>query len=329
MTQIPKSILTQLHDARRVAILIHQNPDGDTTGSGFALFYALRQLGKQAMVYCSDAFSKQFSFCYGEFHAADGEQEFDPDFVVSVDVADPVLFGNKMQQQHAAWLARIDLNIDHHQTNKQFGRENLVAPTASTCEIMFALVEALGVTMTPLIATCLYTGMCTDTGCFQYANTTAETHRMVATLIDAGVNAGEINRLLFGTKSKARLHIEGELIASLQYYYGETVAVAVISQEMMQRSGIDPADLDGLSAIPRQVEGVEVGITLREREADPESKEFGGYKVSLRSHDRIDASKVCASLGGGGHRRAAGCTLMMPCQQAIDTLLLALKPYFD
>ena len=192
----------------------------------------------------------------------------------------------------------------------------------ATCEIMVALLKELPVRFTKQIADCLYTGLCTATGCFKFSNTTPRTHRLAAKMMEYGCDYERINRELFDTKTRGRIQVERAVLDSMEFYCGGQVALIVISQALLQSSGMDSSELDGVSAIPRQIEGVEVGVTMRER---PE----GGYKVSLRTCQAVDAAMVCAALGGGGHARAAGCAINRDLETAKQLLLEQIAPILE
>ena len=315
MTPKAQEAAAFLQAKTRILILTHQNPDGDTLGGGMALYYALRRLGKRVHLLCSDPFPKKFCYLFDGFE----EDEFEPDCVVSVDVAAPQLLGKRL----ADYAGQIDLCVDHHASNSMTaGLVWVDGSAAAACEMVYQLVLALGVPVDPQIANCLYTGLSTDTGCFRFANTTAQTHRIAAELFACGCAHEQINLELFDTKSKSRIVVEREVLETMEFYCEHRVAMIVITQEMIRSSQIDPAELDGIAAIPRQIEGVEVGVTLRER---PE----GGYRVSVRTCQLVDAAVICGKLGGGGHMRAAGCTVAGPLDEAKKRLLDVIVPIFE
>ena len=298
-----------------ILILTHQSPDGDTLGCGFALYYALKQKGKRVQVLCPDEWPKKFDYLYKEYI----EEDFIPKYVVAVDVADPKLLGRLCAQ----FDGNIALCMDHHPSNKLYAQYTLLDEnTSAASEILYWVLKAMGTDMTPLIADCLYTGICTDSGCFKYSSVSAATHRIAADLMEAGAHAYAINRDMFDTKTHSRIAIESMALNTVQYFYGGRCAVIYISQQMLKESGADESDLDGVSSIPRQIEGVLCGITLREKEPNV-------YKISMRTDEPIDASKVCAKLGGGGHKRAAGCMVHAPLEEAIGQMVGALKEEFD
>jgi len=305
--QAAKRLLSQDH----ILILSHKSPDGDTLGSAYALLYALRACGKEAHVLCSDPVPPQFAYLVDEEPTA----SFEPSFITAVDVASRELLGSALSD----YAVRVDLCIDHHRTNGDYAKETLVDDkAAATCEILYAVIAAMGASFTARIASCLYTGIATDSGCFKYPNSTAHTHRIAAELIEAGADYARINRELFDTKSKARVAIEKQVLDTLSFAEDGQIAWVCITQEMLRETGARESELDGLAALPRMIEGVEIGITLREQQN-------GSYKVSVRTAQKADASAICAEFGGGGHLRAAGCRFTCPYEEALEKLLSAAK----
>lgn len=287
-----------------ILILSHQFPDGDTLGSACALCRGLQQVGKRVRMDCSDDIPVKYSYMF------DGivTEDFLPRYVVAVDIADKKLLGKRLEDE---WGDKIDLCIDHHGSNVYYAKKSWVDSAASaTAELIYDMLPLMGACYDEAIARDLYTGITTDTGCFRYSNTTSKTHRIAAHLIDLGVNAAEINRWMFETKTRPRMELERQVLDNLQYFHGGLCAIIYITQEMLEKSGATEGDLEGLAPIPRQIRGVKIGITLRE-------KEDGSFKVSVRTADGIDACAICARMGGGGHKAAAGCNLASGLEQAI------------
>lgn len=304
-------VVSLLRGAQDIEILSHHFPDGDTLGCAAALCRALQRMGKRARCTCADPVSEKYSFLFDGIE----RQEFPAQFVVSVDVADSKLLGPVLAAKHAG---KIDLCIDHHGSHQDFAENSYVDSTAAAaCEIIYEVICRLGVEPDQVIAQAVYTGITTDTGCFRYSNTTARTHEIAAKVIRTGIDAGDINRRMFETKTRARLEMERSVLDSIAFYFDARCAVMCISRAMIEASGADEGDLDGLSAIPRQIEGVLVGVTMRERK-------IGGYKVSLRTQPQVNAAKICAEFGGGGHAAAAGCTLEEDFEPARERLLAAI-----
>lgn len=288
-------------------ILVHGNPDGDTLGCGLALKAALLSSGKTARVCCGDSVPKKFDYM-GRVDSDD----FIPDTIVAVDVADEKLLGKSFE---AKYSGRIDLCIDHHGSNRLYAKQTLIDSTAAAaCEIILQVIRKLGVEITKNIADCLYTGLTTDTGCFRYSNVTPRTMRMAADMIEAGADNAKINTVMFETKTKTYVALERLALDGMKMYFDGKCAFITITQEMYRISGSDESEVDAIASLPRQIEGVIVGITMRE-------KTDGTFKVSMRSGEDADVSEICATMGGGGHPRAAGCTVKGDLLSATNTVL--------
>lgn len=291
----------------KILILTHRSPDGDTIGSSHALALALKKAGKMVKVECNDPFPNKYSYFTDKLEKV----EFDEEFIVSVDVADTKLLGEKL----SVYADKIDLCIDHHGSNTKFAKEYYVESTAAAAaQIIAKLIRLMNIEIDKDIANAVYTGISTDTGCFRYTNTTAETYRTAADMIDCGAESGMINRIMFETKSRSRLEIERRVMDSMKFYLDGKCAVAYATIEMMKESGAVDGDMEGVSSLPRQIEGVMAGITLRE-------KNNGKYKVSVRTTDELDASAICAEFGGGGHKAAAGCMICGTLDEAIESIV--------
>jgi bifunctional oligoribonuclease and PAP phosphatase NrnA len=276
-------------------ILSHQYPDGDTLGSAAALCRALRKMGKRAQMYCNDAVPEKFQYLVEGLE----KQCFEPQAIVAVDVADTQLLGKNMM----GYAGRIDWCIDHHGSNTHYAAHWVVDPTAgATAEMICRLIQEMQVEIDPEIAGCIYTGITTDTGCFRYTNATPATYRIAADMMELGAPAADINRIMFDTKSRVRMELERRVLDTMAFYCHDKCAVISVTRQMMQESGGSDEDMDGIASLPRQVEGVLVGVTIRE-------KEDGSFKISMRTNNGVNASEICARFGGGGHPAAAGCTI--------------------
>ncbi len=301
----PKQCATRLSEGDQILLLCHKNPDGDTVGCAFALFYALTAMGKQARVACADPLPKKYAFLYPDYMP-----EVDPKMVVAVDVASQAQLGSLAED----YADRIDLCIDHHGTNTHYAKEDLVvASAAAATEIVAEILNEMGEVWTPQIAECIYTGLSSDTGCFRYTNTTINTYHCAANMIEKGADSGKINLILFETKSRSRVALESRVLSQLQYEFDGMVAFAVISQEILKETGATEEEIDGIASLPRTIEGVQIAVTLRER--DPRQ-----YRVSIRTKGRFDAAMMCRQFGGGGHSAAAGCTIDDTLENALDRL---------
>lgn len=309
MTVDLQTAIKRLKEKDNIVILLHQFPDGDTIGCGYSLYFALTALGKKARVECADGIGARYSYIIEgvEF------EKFTPEFVVAVDVADRRLLGAKAEE-----YPHIDLCIDHHASNSLFADETYVdAESAAACEILYSIVKELCGSISKPAAAALYTGISTDTGCFKFTNTTAKTHIIAAELMKTGIDYGEINRIMFDTKSKARLLVEKEALNTIKFLCDDKVAIMTVTKEMREKSGAHDSELEGITGLPRTIEGVLLGITIRER------NDTSVCKISARSHEPISASDFCERFGGGGHARAAGCEIKLPKEKAFEALAKA------
>ena len=287
--------VSMLKNADKILILTHRNPDGDTLGSGFALLRALRQLGKRVKLLNADAINEKYAHLYEGL----SEESFEEEFIVSVDVAERKLLGDLMEK----YADKVDLSIDHHGTGKLFAKNTYCeSESASACEIVYEIVKALGAKIDKGIADCIYTGCSTDTGCFKYSNVTPRTHRIAAELIEYGADHSRINEKMFDTKSMNSIMLERMCYESLEVFGGGKVAVITVTKEMLRKSGTDKSALDAIKPITRQIEGVEIGLTVKEEDGSTSG-------VSIRTSENYDASAICAHFGGGGHIRAGGCEI--------------------
>lgn len=280
---------------RDVFILTHQSPDGDCIGTGFALKYVLEGLGKRARVICPDEIPARYGFC-----TTPQTEDFTPACIIAVDLADLQLLGALRE----TYEGRVDLCIDHHVSNVRYAdRLCLNGNAAAACEVLYEVITAGELPLHEKIATCLYTGIATDTGCFKYENAGPRTHEIVAALKRSfQIPYAWINRQMFDIKSLARLKMEKQITELMEFYLDGKCTVICITQEILSSMGVSAQELEGIAGLPLQVEGVEVGITIKE-------KEDGLYKLSMRSTGDADVSRICVGLGGGGHAKAAGCAI--------------------
>ena len=300
--------VSMLKNADKILILTHRNPDGDTLGSGFALLRALRQLGKRARLLNADPIGEKYAHLYKGL----SEDNFEEEFIVSVDTAERKLLGDSFAELYAD---KVDLSIDHHGSTKLFAKKTYSEPdSASACEIIYAVIKALGAEIDKEIADCIYTGCSTDTGCFKYSNVTARTHRIAAELIEYGADHSRINEKMFDTKSINNIMLERMCYETLESFGDGKVAVITVTKEMLRKSGTDKSALDAIKPITRQIEGVEIGLTVKE-------EDNGAAGVSIRTGENYDASAICAHFGGGGHIRASGCEIKDTVENAKEKVI--------
>lgn len=293
----------RLKEADNILVLTHANPDGDTLGSGFALLRALRKMGKRARLLNNDVIPDKYAYLYEGIDA----DEFAEEFIVSVDVAEKKLLGDRIREKYGD---RVDLSLDHHESSKCFAKETYVEPdSASACEIIYTVIKALGVSVDSDIASCVYTGMSTDTGCFKYSNVTPRTHLIAAELISLGADHSKINEIMFDTKTFGSIMLEKLCYERLEMFCEGKVAVISVTKKMLSDCGVDKSALDAIKPITRQIQGVGIGITVKE-------EDNGKTGVSVRTSENYDASAICAHFGGGGHIRAGGCEFSTTVEEA-------------
>ena len=294
-------------------ILTHERPDGDTLGSAAALCAGLRMLGRRAFVVPNPEMTPRYAEYVAPYHAP---CDWPPDdaILVAVDTASP----ERLPQAHRTLAAYVALSIDHHPSSAPLGMRLCVkSDSASTGEIIFEILQVLGVALTPEIALPLYLAVSTDTGCFRYTNTTAGTLRVAAALLDTGINVDPVNREMFEIKSRKRFQVEALMIDDMKSFYDGTVTICCLTQAILDRTGASEDDVDNIASLPKNIKGVDVGVVIREQPN-------GRCKISVRTSNRCEASKVCAQLGGGGHIRAAGCEIKGSVQEAQQAVLEAI-----
>lgn len=309
MTITLKQAATRLKSADKILITAHVQPDGDAIGSTLAAMLILRSLGKTAQIFIDDTVRKNLHALphFEEIRRPVADEKFDADLLLILDTsADRI--GNVRKLTTAPTL-----NIDHHVTNDGANVDELYvdASAAATCEIIYKLAAELDAQITPEIATCLYTGIATDTGFFQFSNTRADTLAVASQLIRCGVSPHFISEQL-ESKSLAEVRGLAEALNSLKMYFGDKVAGMTIDLASAAKFESTEGFIDEI----RVIETVDVAFLITEK-----AQNF--CRVSMRSKG-VDVSKVAAELGGGGHVRAAGCTLKMPLADAEKILVAAI-----
>lgn len=297
-----------------ILVLSHASPDGDTLGSACALMRGLIQIGKRVDFRCADEIPEKFDYLFRGLELG----SIVPEHVMTVDVADLSLLGSIREE----FESRIELAIDHHGTHREFTENRWVEPdSAATAEMIWLLLKELGAKPDTAAADGIYTGISTDTGCLRYRNATARTYRIAAEAIEAGANAPEINRIMWESKSRAQMEAERLALDSLKFYFGGKCAVITVPRDILEKSGAKDSELEAIPSLPRQVEGVLLGITIKE-------KEDGTVKVSVRSNPPADAAALCGKFGGGGHTGAAGCSFVgVTMDEAAQRLLSTCEEY--
>ena len=273
-------------------ILTHASPDGDTLGSAYALYYALNEIGKVAEVICPKIIPQKYDYFARKTDYVSRENAT----IIAVDVADANLLGDLKDE----FGDKVDLCIDHHISNTEYAKNlYLDADAEAAAECIYDLIAYMRVNINDITAKAIYTALATDTGCFKYSNVTEKTHRIAASLYEFNIDAPEINRLMFDTKSKKLLELEKMVLEAAEFHFDDKCFLLTVTAQMQEKTGCSGTELEGIAVISRSVEGVKAGVTVKQT-GDNE------FKVSLRTFEPLDASAICKKLGGGGHKAAAG-----------------------
>ena len=291
------------------AIVTHRRPDGDTLGSAAVLCMGLRQLGKTAHILENPEITPKYAHLHQGLTKPTAEAG---DFVISVDVASHNMLPDCFRGLSFA------LRIDHHGFATAFTPMELVEPGAAACgEIIYHLLMQMGAELDIPMANALYTAVSTDTGCFRYANTTADTFAVAAACARAGAEVFAINQALFETNSLARLKVQSYLLENAVFAQEGKIVVCALPKSVEIACGADEDDLDNISGFPRSIEGVKFAVTIREEGT-------GRVKMSVRAVPGQDAAAFCAKFGGGGHKGAAGASMNMTLDEAVKAVMAEL-----
>lgn len=304
------NILEEINKAENIVILTHENPDGDAIGSGLAMYHALKAYGKKPDIIVPEH-SRTFN-CLPGIEEVKTESNIEHyDLAISLDCATI-----KMLNGFADYFenARVKVCIDHHSTNTMFGDYNYVNPAAPACsQILLVILEYFGIEISKEIGTCILAGIITDTGGFKYQGVTAETFEFVAWLLNKGVNVSKLYRQVLEVKTKANFELHRLASNRIEFLENGKVAYTYITAEDEKSVNAESGDHEGIVEIGRSVEGVEVSVFVRETEK--------GCKISLRSNEYVNVADACIVFGGGGHARAAGCTIKGSVEQAKEKIL--------
>lgn len=314
------NILEEIKKAQTIVVLTHESPDGDAVSSSLSVMHAISQLGKEADVIIPE-YSKDFKFLPGSEKILQQGNHEKYDLAISVDCTDlKRLVGAKEYFE----TAKTTIEIDHHSVNAMFADFNYVDPVApSCCQVLIAMFEYYGVEITKDLATCILTGIITDTGGFQWGGVTPETFEFAAELIRKGAKIKEICRIALRKKSKAHCELEKLVYNRMEYFEDGKIALAYLTLDDYNNLNTEMGDDEGLVEMLRDIEGVEVAVLLKEKEG------ANGFKASLRSHETINVSDIALLLGGGGHRGAAGCFISGTVEQTKNKIINAIKHELD
>ena len=298
LEEIGKKLLS----SDRILLFCHRRPDGDTLGSAFALRDGLIACGKDARCVCADRAAEKLTFLSDSLLLP---SEIPADFVgyfpVAIDVASPDMLNSALD----LFRGKETLRIDHHLKGDDFSDYYYVDESAAaTGEIIYDLLEKMHALTLPAMEK-IFAAISSDTGCFRYRNTTVRSHLIAASLLEAGVNGGEINSLLNDCRSLKELLAESIAVSSMRFFLGGKAAVVLFTVDQMKEYGFSEDDLETVSSIPRTVRGVSIGVTLKQDMKTPQR-----FRLSVRTDGSFDAAAFCSQFGGGGHFCAAGGTVV-------------------
>jgi len=310
---IAEAVVELIKESSNIAILSHIMPDGDNIGSCLALYNALVKLGKNVIVALDDDVPEVYRFLKNSDQIVKPENDYNLDLVIALDCGDAGRLGKS-----AKYLENNKIiNIDHHISNSNFGHYNIVDVNASaTAELVYDLINKLKINMDKDICECIYTGIVTDTGLFQYSNTTSETHRIVADLISNGVEPAKVYKDVYQNNSLSKIKLLGEALSSIELHYSNKIASIILKKELFEQIGAKDEDADGIINYARDIKGVEVALLFRETED-------GKIKIGFRSKDFMNVNEIAQMFGGGGHKRAAGATAVGEIRDIKDKVLKA------
>ena len=295
----------------RFTILTHRKPDGDTIGSSAALCLGLRSLGKTAHVLQNDEVTPLYAPLLEGLTKAQPEEG---DVLIAVDVA----ADSMLPKAYADMKNCIDLRIDHHGSGREYTPNEYVDPDSAACaEIIWELLLDMGVEPDEKMAEAVYVGVSTDTGCFRFANTTAHTFDVSADCAAAGADIFEWNRKLFDTNSLAKLRLQAWVVDHFQLIANGKIAICALPRSVEEEIGVSEDDMNNISGFLRSIEGVCIAALLRDVDEN-------NTKVSVRSVPGYNAAYICETFGGGGHAGAAGASLHMPLNEAVEAVIKAM-----
>lgn len=318
MTTLTRAeVAARLLEGNDYLILTHRRPDGDTLGSAAALCLGLRQLGKTVSILENPQTTEKFLPMLEGLTCREAPENAS---ILCVDVA----AANMLPETFSCLSDKIWLRIDHHATGAGFTPCSLVDGKAAACgELIYDILMHMGVKLDIPLANALYTAISTDTGCFRFANTTAHTFLVAAECAKVSPDLYSLNNLHFSTVSLARLRLQSYMLDNALFLQDNKVCICPIPLEIEDKLGITEDDMDNISGYPRTIAGVKMAATLRQE------RDTGKVKLSLRAAPGYDAGAICALLGGGGHPGAAGASLSMPMEEAVQTLIALLPAIGD
>lgn len=296
-----ETAIKKIQESKNIYIASHIDPDGDNIGSILALGLALTKINKDVYILKTDDIPSDYLFLPNIELIKDYNKDNDEiDIFIALDSGDKARLG---KNKDLIDKANTVINIDHHISNTEFGHINIIdSKAAATGELIYKLINRMGIPMDKHIARCIYTAISTDTGSFMYDSTTSETHEIISKLLKFDINPSEININLYQSRSIERTNLFIKVLDTLSFHFHSKVATVKVTQDMLRKTNTKNEDTEGIISFVREIASVEIAIILRELQ---ENK----TKISMRSKKYMDVSEICSVFNGGGHIRAAGCSI--------------------
>jgi phosphoesterase RecJ-like protein len=314
-----EAIIQAINAADSILLYTHVLMDGDTLGSAVALCKTFRNMGKRAYILIEDPIPEYLFFLEKDYCTFDCDIIAEPDISIAVDCTDIERF----EKRRTKFLqGKLKICIDHHHTSGYFADLNYVDEhVAATGELVYKLLKLMNTVIDQEIAEALYVAITTDTGNYQYTNTTAESHRTTADLFEIGVDLGKISVELYQNVRPEKLKLTGEILKTIEMYCGNRVALAYVTQKVLAETNSSLEESEGIVETLRSIRGVEVSVFIKE--VSPTET-----KVGMRAKNYANVAEMMLKFGGGGHIKAAGCTINAPLAEAKALIIQEVERYF-
>jgi len=314
-----KTIGDKLKAAETILIFPHLNADGDALGSSSALCRALRNMGKEAWILMEEEVPKYISFLDTEFCTQKQDCIEGPDVCICIDCSEESRFPQRREKYYSG---KIKLCIDHHATSGAFGDLYYIdGDEAATAQLIYKLLMAMEAEIDAGIASSLYTGINTDTGSFRYSNTDPETHIITAELLKTGFDHVAVNVALYQNVSLNKMRLENKILNEMEVFADGKGVISFVTEEMVRQASAQMEDAEGVIDTMRNIEGVEIAAFIKERE--------NAVKVSMRAKSTGRVDGIAMKFNGGGHAKAAGCTLDMSVADAKELIKKEIATYLE
>ena len=317
-----EKIAELIKKANKIALVCHANPDGDTLGSGLALYYALKGAGKQTDIFCSDVPGRKLRTLYGAENLRTDMPNQPYELAIAVDCSDINLLS-----AHAGVIrrARVSACVDHHMSNSDYTKYTYVERGVAACaQPVYKLIKLIsgGKPLDVHVAGLLYTALVTDSGGFAFSSVTGDTLRIAAELLDCGVQGHKITEYFMQDISPAVYALKTRVLARTEFFEDGRIGMITFNASDFAASGTALSDTTGIINDVRNVEGVDVAVAVTEAA-------LREYKVSIRTDEKADANRIAAVFGGGGHNRAAGCRVFGEYEDVKERVLKACRDHLE